>query len=75
MARYIQLDSPMSPGGSRPLAYLYIWCLCFPLQSVFIITYRPPDNPEYKDFQQKLHAKARRDFGVHLEPSLVGCKQ
>uniref|UniRef100_A0A674MJQ1 Guanylate cyclase n=1 Tax=Takifugu rubripes TaxID=31033 RepID=A0A674MJQ1_TAKRU len=64
-------DCRMSPGGSRTLAYLYIWCLCFPLQSVFIITYRPPDNPEYKDFQQKLHAKARRDFGVHLEPSLM----
>uniref|UniRef100_H3BZN7 guanylate cyclase n=1 Tax=Tetraodon nigroviridis TaxID=99883 RepID=H3BZN7_TETNG len=41
------------------------------IQSVFIITYRPPDNPEYKDFQKKLHARARRDFGVHLEPSLM----
>lgn len=45
-----------------------------PLQSVFIITYRPPDNPEYKDFQRKLHAKVHRDFGIHLEPTLVGCK-
>lgn len=41
------------------------------LQSVFVITYRAPDNPEYKEFQRKLHAKAQRDFGVHLEPSLV----
>ncbi|KAM3599338.1 uncharacterized protein V6R79_004068 [Siganus canaliculatus] len=40
-------------------------------QSVFVITYRPPDNPEYKDFQKKLHAKAHRDFGVDLEPSLM----
>ncbi|XP_010795767.1 atrial natriuretic peptide receptor 2, partial [Notothenia coriiceps] len=39
-------------------------------KSVFVITYRPPDNPEYKDFQRKLHARAQRDFGVHLEPSL-----
>ncbi|TNN59671.1 Atrial natriuretic peptide receptor 2 [Liparis tanakae] len=41
-----------------------------PPQSVFVITYRPPDNPEYKDFQKELHARAQRDFGVHLEPSL-----
>ncbi|XP_063745159.1 atrial natriuretic peptide receptor 2 isoform X1 [Eleginops maclovinus] len=39
-------------------------------KSVFVITYRPPDNPEYKDFQKKLHARAQKDFGVHLEPSL-----
>uniref|UniRef100_A0A8C4ID22 Guanylate cyclase n=1 Tax=Dicentrarchus labrax TaxID=13489 RepID=A0A8C4ID22_DICLA len=43
-------------------------------KSVFVITYRPPDNPEYKDFQRKLHAKAQRDFGVHLEPSLLNTK-
>ncbi|XP_008287267.1 atrial natriuretic peptide receptor 2 [Stegastes partitus] len=40
-------------------------------KSVFVITYRPPDNPEYKDFQRKLHARAQKDFGVHLEPSLM----
>uniref|UniRef100_A0AAQ4NPU9 Guanylate cyclase n=1 Tax=Gasterosteus aculeatus aculeatus TaxID=481459 RepID=A0AAQ4NPU9_GASAC len=40
-------------------------------KSVFVITYRPPDSPEYKDFQRKLHARAQKDFGVHLEPSLV----
>uniref|UniRef100_A0A8C7ZZ64 Guanylate cyclase n=1 Tax=Oryzias sinensis TaxID=183150 RepID=A0A8C7ZZ64_9TELE len=39
--------------------------------SVFVITYHPPDNPEYKDFQRKLHARAQRDFGVNLEPSLM----
>nr|BAA35198.1 membrane guanylyl cyclase OlGC1 [Oryzias latipes] len=40
-------------------------------KSVFVITYHPPDNPEYKDFQRKLHARAQRDFGVNLEPSLM----
>ncbi|XP_051907043.1 atrial natriuretic peptide receptor 2 [Hippocampus zosterae] len=40
-------------------------------KSVFIITYRPPDNPEYKEFQRRLHARAQQDFGVHLEPSLM----
>uniref|UniRef100_A0A8D3ATK4 Guanylate cyclase n=1 Tax=Scophthalmus maximus TaxID=52904 RepID=A0A8D3ATK4_SCOMX len=40
-------------------------------KSVFVITYRPPDNPEYRDFQTRLHARAQRDFGVHLEPSLM----
>uniref|UniRef100_A0A8C5GDG0 Guanylate cyclase n=1 Tax=Gouania willdenowi TaxID=441366 RepID=A0A8C5GDG0_GOUWI len=41
------------------------------IQSVFVITYRPPDNPEYKDFQRKLHTRAMKEFGVHLEPSLM----
>ncbi|XP_076016102.1 atrial natriuretic peptide receptor 2 isoform X2 [Genypterus blacodes] len=40
-------------------------------KSVFIITYRPPDNPEYKEFQTRLHARALKDFGVTLEPSLM----
>uniref|UniRef100_A0A3Q2DZY6 Guanylate cyclase n=1 Tax=Cyprinodon variegatus TaxID=28743 RepID=A0A3Q2DZY6_CYPVA len=40
-------------------------------KSVFVLTYHPPDNPEYLDFQKKLHARAQRDFGVHLEPSLM----
>ncbi|XP_020491708.1 atrial natriuretic peptide receptor 2 [Labrus bergylta] len=40
-------------------------------KSVFVITYRPPDNPEYKDFQSRLHARALKDFGVQLEPSLM----
>ncbi|XP_041667734.1 atrial natriuretic peptide receptor 2 [Cheilinus undulatus] len=40
-------------------------------KSVFVIAYRPPDNPEYKEFQRRLHAKALKDFGVQLEPSLM----
>ncbi|XP_056147170.1 atrial natriuretic peptide receptor 2 [Lampris incognitus] len=40
-------------------------------KSVFVITYRTPDNPEYRDFQRELHARAKRDFGVNLEPSLM----
>ncbi|PWA13835.1 hypothetical protein CCH79_00020224 [Gambusia affinis] len=40
-------------------------------KSVFIITYHNPENPEYLDFQRRLHARAQRDFGVHLEPSLM----
>lgn len=40
-------------------------------KSVFVITYRAPDNPEYKYFQRQLHARAQKEFGVHLEPSLM----
>ncbi|XP_023651832.1 atrial natriuretic peptide receptor 2 isoform X2 [Paramormyrops kingsleyae] len=40
-------------------------------QSVFVITYREPDNPEYVAFQSELHTRAKRDFAVKLEPSLV----
>lgn len=40
-------------------------------KSVFVITYRQPDNPEYKEFQRSLHARAQRDFGVKLEPSMM----
>ncbi|KAJ3605011.1 hypothetical protein NHX12_027062 [Muraenolepis orangiensis] len=40
-------------------------------KSVFVITYRPPDNPEYPEFQKRLHARALQDFGVNLEPSLM----
>uniref|UniRef100_A0A8C6SD81 Guanylate cyclase n=1 Tax=Neogobius melanostomus TaxID=47308 RepID=A0A8C6SD81_9GOBI len=43
---------------------------CFQM-SVFVITYRPPDNPEYQAFQKELHARAHQEFNVHLEPSLV----
>uniref|UniRef100_A0A8C6KAR9 Guanylate cyclase n=1 Tax=Nothobranchius furzeri TaxID=105023 RepID=A0A8C6KAR9_NOTFU len=49
--------------------------LCVSFQSVFVITYHPPDNPEYRDFQRKLHTRAQRDFGVRLEPSLVSLLQ
>ena len=54
--------------SSRPLPVFYVF---FHPQSVFVITYRPPDNPEYLDFQKKLHARALQVFGVTLEPSLV----
>uniref|UniRef100_A0A8C6SGV3 Guanylate cyclase n=1 Tax=Neogobius melanostomus TaxID=47308 RepID=A0A8C6SGV3_9GOBI len=40
-------------------------------RSVFVITYRPPDNPEYQAFQKELHARAHQEFNVHLEPSLM----
>ncbi|KAJ0037017.1 hypothetical protein NL108_014351, partial [Boleophthalmus pectinirostris] len=40
-------------------------------KSVFVITYRPPDNPEYQAFQRELHARAHREFGIHLQPSLM----
>uniref|UniRef100_A0A8C9TB17 Guanylate cyclase n=1 Tax=Scleropages formosus TaxID=113540 RepID=A0A8C9TB17_SCLFO len=49
---------------------LLILCMCVP-QSVFVITYREPDNPEYIAFQQELHLRAKQDFAVKLEPSLV----
>jgi hypothetical protein len=42
-------------------------------QSVLVITYREPDNPEYKQFQDELHIRAQKDFDVNIEPSLVSC--
>uniref|UniRef100_A0A674D752 Guanylate cyclase n=1 Tax=Salmo trutta TaxID=8032 RepID=A0A674D752_SALTR len=44
-------------------------CLSF-FQSVLVITYREPDNPEYKEFQDELHIRAQKDFDVNIEPSL-----
>uniref|UniRef100_A0A8C7HFA1 Guanylate cyclase n=1 Tax=Oncorhynchus kisutch TaxID=8019 RepID=A0A8C7HFA1_ONCKI len=40
-------------------------------QSVLVITYREPDNPEYKEFQDELHIRAQKDFDVNIEPSLM----
>lgn len=40
-------------------------------KSVFVITYRPPDNPEYLAFQRELHARAHREFHIQLQPSLM----
>ncbi|XP_062845261.1 atrial natriuretic peptide receptor 2 [Trichomycterus rosablanca] len=40
-------------------------------QSVFVITYREPDNPEYAAFRTELHKRTTQDFNVHLEPSLM----
>uniref|UniRef100_A0A674D6K4 Guanylate cyclase n=1 Tax=Salmo trutta TaxID=8032 RepID=A0A674D6K4_SALTR len=45
-------------------------CLSF-FQSVLVITYREPDNPEYKEFQDELHIRAQKDFDVNIEPSLM----
>uniref|UniRef100_A0A8C6K6G0 Guanylate cyclase n=1 Tax=Nothobranchius furzeri TaxID=105023 RepID=A0A8C6K6G0_NOTFU len=55
----------------NPIEFCRAHPLCVSFQSVFVITYHPPDNPEYRDFQRKLHTRAQRDFGVRLEPSLM----
>lgn len=54
-------------NGNPTMAQCYM-CL---FQSVFVITYREPDNPEYVTFQSELHTRAKRDFAVTLAPSLV----
>ncbi|XP_053086379.1 atrial natriuretic peptide receptor 2 isoform X2 [Pangasianodon hypophthalmus] len=40
-------------------------------QSVFVITYREPDNPEYTAFRTELHKRTTQDFNIQLEPSLM----
>lgn len=40
-------------------------------QSVFIVTYREPDSPEYAAFRKELHKRAIQDFNVKLEPSMM----
>uniref|UniRef100_A0A671SVW9 Guanylate cyclase n=1 Tax=Sinocyclocheilus anshuiensis TaxID=1608454 RepID=A0A671SVW9_9TELE len=40
-------------------------------QSVFIVTYREPDSPEYTAFRKELHKRAMQDFNVQLEPSMM----
>ncbi|XP_068945267.1 atrial natriuretic peptide receptor 2 isoform X2 [Petaurus breviceps papuanus] len=40
-------------------------------QTVLVITYREPPNPEYQEFQHRLLLRARTDFGVELAPSLM----
>ncbi|XP_026999675.2 atrial natriuretic peptide receptor 2 isoform X2 [Tachysurus fulvidraco] len=40
-------------------------------QSVFVITYREPDNPEYTAFRSELHRRTTEDFNIVLEPSLM----
>ncbi|KAJ6663056.1 hypothetical protein lerEdw1_010877 [Lerista edwardsae] len=46
-------------------------------QTVLVITYHEPQNPEYRHFQSQLILRARRDFGVELNDSLknlvAGC--
>uniref|UniRef100_A0A671QRZ1 Guanylate cyclase n=1 Tax=Sinocyclocheilus anshuiensis TaxID=1608454 RepID=A0A671QRZ1_9TELE len=39
--------------------------------SVFIVTYREPDSPEYTAFRKELHKRAMQDFNVKLEPSMM----
>lgn len=41
------------------------------VQTVLVITYREPPNPEYQEFQNRLLIRAQEDFGVELAPSLV----
>lgn len=40
-------------------------------QSVKILTYREPQNPEYKDFVRDLKTDAKRMFNFTVEDSLV----
>lgn len=44
-------------------------------QSVKILTYREPQNPEYKDFVSKLKTDAMDMFNFSLEDSLVRVNQ
>lgn len=48
---------------------------CAVVQTVLVITYREPPNPEYQEFQNRLLIRAREDFGVELAPSLVSRSQ
>ncbi|XP_043934919.1 atrial natriuretic peptide receptor 2 [Protopterus annectens] len=40
-------------------------------KSVFIITYREPENPEYAEFQKQLVERAQKESGVHLNYTLM----
>ncbi|XP_063066387.1 atrial natriuretic peptide receptor 2 [Engraulis encrasicolus] len=46
-------------------------------KSVFILTYKEPDNAEYVQFQKEFHKRAKQEFNVQLKPSLedfiAGC--
>lgn len=46
--------------------------LLFLFQSVKILTYREPQNPEYKAFVTDLKANAKKMFNFTVEDSLVG---
>lgn len=41
------------------------------LQTVLVITYYEPQNPEYQHFQTQLILRAKQKFGVQLNYSLV----
>ena len=49
--------------------YIYIFSSCF--QSVKILTYREPQNPEYTEFVSNLKTDARKMFNYTIEDSLV----
>uniref|UniRef100_W5MJ10 Atrial natriuretic peptide receptor 1 n=1 Tax=Lepisosteus oculatus TaxID=7918 RepID=W5MJ10_LEPOC len=40
-------------------------------QSVIIITYTEPQNPEYKEFLQELKVEAKRNFSFNIEDTLT----
>lgn len=79
--------STLQPSDTPPPCMHYTLCvLSLPLlltlspvyssprtmvQTVLVITYREPPNPEYQEFQNRLLIRARKDFGVELAPSLV----
>lgn len=44
---------------------------CAVLQTVLVITYYEPQNPEYQHFQTQLILRAKQKFGVQLNYSLV----
>lgn len=54
-----------------PSGILFILPHVLLVQTVLVITYREPPNPEYQEFQNRLLIRAREDFGVELAPSLV----
>ncbi|XP_038598418.1 atrial natriuretic peptide receptor 2 isoform X3 [Tachyglossus aculeatus] len=66
--------SPTRPPG-RPWQDNRTWeqaqALREAFQTVLVITYREPPNPEYQEFQRRLLLRARTDFGVELTPSLM----
>uniref|UniRef100_A0A673KUT7 Guanylate cyclase n=1 Tax=Sinocyclocheilus rhinocerous TaxID=307959 RepID=A0A673KUT7_9TELE len=54
--------------SGEPFLFLGVRALA---RSVFIVTYREPDSPEYTAFRKELHKRAMQDFNVKLEPSMM----
>lgn len=48
---------------------------CAVLQTVLVITYYEPQNPEYQHFQTQLILRAKQKFGVQLNYSLVSASR
>lgn len=44
------------------------------MQTVLVITYHEPQNPEYQHFQTQLILRAKEAFGVELSYSLVSVR-